>query len=126
MRLVRGDVVTRTDDRQDTAEYYVCYQHDDRVVLRQPDWPEGHRVAASITQLQLVRGSDVFPRDSDPQPEPKPLLAQVVAYEQGELGYGEIVELFQRLVDTGLAWQLQGFYGRTARDFIESGEVTER
>ena len=49
---------------------------------------------------------------------------QIIAYEQGELDFEETVALFQHLVDTGLAWVLQGSYGRTARNFIESGLVT--
>ncbi|MFY1688154.1 DUF7417 domain-containing protein [Plantactinospora sp. WMMB782] len=50
-------------------------------------------------------------------------LDRVIAFEQGELGEEDVVELFQHLVDTGLAWQLQGTYGRTARDLIDAGLV---
>lgn len=31
------------------------------------------------------------------------------------------IEAWQLLIDTGLAWQLQGFFGRTAQHLIESG-----
>lgn len=45
----------------------------------------------------------------------------IIAYESGELDTRETVELFSELVRTGLAWQLQGFYGRTAHSLIRSG-----
>jgi len=53
-------------------------------------------------------------------------IDQIIAYEQGELDDEEIITLFQDLIDSGLAWQLQGHYGRTASALIASGYCTER
>ena len=35
----------------------------------------------------------------------------------------QYLEAWQYLVDTGLAWSLQGWFGRTARDLIDAGLV---
>lgn len=51
------------------------------------------------------------------------MLGAIMGFEQGELSEDDTIELFQHLVDTGLAWTLQGFYGRTAMDMIEAGLV---
>lgn len=51
-------------------------------------------------------------------------INQIIAYENGELNESEVIELFQSLVSTGLAWSLQGSYGRTAKALIEAGLVT--
>jgi hypothetical protein len=45
----------------------------------------------------------------------------IVAYENDELELDEIVSLFQQLIDSGVAWRLQGSYGRTAKTLIETG-----
>lgn len=52
------------------------------------------------------------------------VTGNIMAFESGELDREAVVELFQHLVDTGLAWQLQGSYGRTAAALIEAGEVS--
>ena len=48
-------------------------------------------------------------------------VAKIVQYENDELNDEETIELFQELINTGLAWQLQGHYGRTAIQFLEEG-----
>ena len=37
----------------------------------------------------------------------------------------QVIEAWQTLVDTGMAWQLQGWFGRTARHLIEEGYINE-
>jgi hypothetical protein len=37
----------------------------------------------------------------------------------------QIIEAWQFLVDTGLAWTLQGGFARTAKQLIESGVINE-
>ena len=36
----------------------------------------------------------------------------------------QVIEAWQYLHDTGLAYRMQGWFGRTARDLIEQGVIT--
>ena len=58
-----------------------------------------------------------------PTEKPYDRVGAIIAYETGELDEEKMIELFQHLVDTNLAWQLQGHYGRTATALIEAGVV---
>jgi hypothetical protein len=58
--------------------------------------------------------------------KPYDVIGNIIAYEQGDLEQEEVINLFQHLVDSGLAWSLQGSYGRTAAALIEAGEITAR
>lgn len=51
-------------------------------------------------------------------------IDNIMLYEAGELDEDETIAFFQSLVDTGLAWKLQGSYGRTARELIDAGLVS--
>lgn len=51
----------------------------------------------------------------------KALFNELMAYEDGELDTTEIVQLFSKLIKSGMAWQLQGMYGRQAMTLINSG-----
>ncbi|MCS5595234.1 MAG: hypothetical protein NZ730_11930 [Porticoccaceae bacterium] len=52
------------------------------------------------------------------------LTQQLIDYERGELDANETTKLFQELIDSGLVWNLQGHYGRTAYALIEAGLVS--
>lgn len=54
------------------------------------------------------------------------VLDQLVAYECGELDDDATISFFQTIIDSGLVWQLQGSYGRTARRLIDDGYCQER
>ena len=51
-------------------------------------------------------------------------LDAIIAYEQGELSPTATLELFASLVQSGIAWTLQGHYGRTATALIARGFLT--
>ena len=53
------------------------------------------------------------------------IAGQILAFEMGALEDEQVLDLFQELVNTGLAWQLQGSYGRTAAALIEEGLIEE-
>ena len=36
----------------------------------------------------------------------------------------QVIQAWQMLIDTGMAWQLQGFFGRTAQNLIDNGICT--
>ena len=48
-------------------------------------------------------------------------VEMLIAHESGELDEGSRVNLFQRLIDDGSAWRLQGSYGRAAMELIRAG-----
>ena len=38
----------------------------------------------------------------------------------------QVIEAWQHLVDTGLAWKLQGSFGRTAQALIDQGIIVSK
>ena len=51
------------------------------------------------------------------------LVDNIIKYENNEMTEEETIEFFQGLVNTGLAWSLQGHYGRVATHLIEEGLI---
>lgn len=47
--------------------------------------------------------------------------AAIEGFDGEQHDEAEILEAFQHLIDTGTAWRLQGFYGRTAQYLIDQG-----
>lgn len=59
------------------------------------------------------------------QPKIFDTVGMIMDYEAGEMDLEQIVNFFSHLVKTGMAWTLQGHYGRTARTLIDNGYLTE-
>ena len=53
------------------------------------------------------------------------ITGKIIAFENGELVDDHVIELFQELVNSGLAWKLQGSYGRFAARLLAGGLITE-
>jgi hypothetical protein len=51
--------------------------------------------------------------------------AVMIAEGVEDADYDRTVEAWQYLHDTGLAYRLQGFFGRTARSLIDQGIISE-
>ena len=51
------------------------------------------------------------------------LIDKIIAYESGELTDQQLVYFFAELVRSGMAWTLQGHYGRTAAALIDAGYI---
>ena len=51
------------------------------------------------------------------------LCTAIEAYEEGFMPEEEVRDLFQALVNSGLAWKLQGAYGRKAHAMLDAGEI---
>lgn len=49
------------------------------------------------------------------------LTKDIIRYEGSEMTKEEEVIFFQKLIDTGMAWTLQGHYGRNAQALIDEG-----
>jgi len=50
----------------------------------------------------------------------------IIAYEGGEITDEDLITGFQSLINSGLAWTLQGHYGRTAAALIQAGYCTAK
>jgi hypothetical protein len=53
-----------------------------------------------------------------------PSVDQILAYEGGEMSEEDTITFFQEMIDSGVVWQLQGSYGRTAKALIDAGLCT--
>ena len=54
-----------------------------------------------------------------------PTVELIMRYEAGETTEEETLKLFQRLLDEGLIWSLQGHYQRMAQHLIDSGLILQ-
>lgn len=52
------------------------------------------------------------------------VVDKIIDYENGDLDEFETIELFQELVNTGMAWKLQGHYGRMADHLLREGFIS--
>lgn len=53
------------------------------------------------------------------------MVDNIIKYESGNMTNEETIKFFQELIDSGMAWKLQGHYGRTAVHLLEEGLCTE-
>ena len=53
------------------------------------------------------------------------LVDRIIDYETNNLTDEQTLDLFADLIRTGMAWSLQGHYGRIASSLIEQGIISK-
>lgn len=71
---------------------------------------------AIVKREKLAQAAEIKP--------PFDTLGFIMAFEGGEVTQEEVIEGFQHLINNGMAWTLQGSYGRAAMSLIEQGLCT--
>ena len=51
------------------------------------------------------------------------IVDDMMAFESGEMSEKEMIKMFQRMVNTGQVWSLQGSYGRGAQSLLDAGLI---
>jgi len=54
------------------------------------------------------------------------ITTRIIDYENGLLSEQDTIKLFAELIKNGMAWTLQGHYGRTAHTLIENKIIDKR
>jgi hypothetical protein len=49
------------------------------------------------------------------------VVGAVIDFEGGDMSPNRVIEFFSHLLKTGMAWKLQGSYGRAAQSLIAEG-----
>lgn len=89
-----------------------------RYTIEPRHWPRRPRIVSHYVIVDAGEAEPVTLERRFSLPE------LIERYESGELEPDEAIAFFQHLIDSGLAWQLQGSYGRTAAELIEQGLCT--
>jgi len=55
----------------------------------------------------------------------KDLVSKIMRWEAGEMSEKDTVRFFGQLVKSGMAWRLQGMYGRMAESLISQGYISK-
>lgn len=58
--------------------------------------------------------------------KPFDTVGAIMDHENGTLSANETLDLFAELVRSGMAWTLQGSYGRTATGLIKAGWIDDK
>ena len=53
-------------------------------------------------------------------PKKKDIIDYIMDYESGDMSDLDTLKMFSELIKNGMAWTLQGHYGRTAKHLIEN------
>ncbi len=83
------------------------------------------RLATAQRVMQAGKSKHDQPEGNEPRSNAATfdLVGAIMNFESGQLDDDGVIELFQHLVDTGMAWSLQGSYGRAAKQLLDQGLI---
>lgn len=100
--------VMRNDDHTEAWIEDAEYRQD----VGNVEWLSRQYEGLDDEQRAIVEAGE-YPRFDD--------VGFIMDFEGGECSNVRAVQGMQHFINTGMAWSLQGFYGRTAHDLIDRG-----
>ena len=79
-----------------------------------------------VTDQRTAAEDGAVKPETPETPEKYDQVGAIMSYESGDMAPEDVLKLFSHLIKTGLAWQLQGSYGRAAAQLIENGWLDDK
>lgn len=115
----------RYEVRKTAASEAHCRHCDRPIVQEDGRWVDPEANGDDSIWRETCDAHDTFQAEHEPKTSAKtagmPDIDDIMKWEDGSMSPEEEGTFFQGLIDSGLAWKLQGMYGRRATDLINSG-----
>lgn len=82
------------------------------------------RLGREVREALNANQGDDLPVQAPNKDDMAKVMDMIIPYESGQLDMEQTLEMFRLIIQTSLAWSLQGSYGRNAERLLRAGIIT--